>query len=581
MRYLAFAADYDGTLAHHGRVDEPTVAALRRLKESGRKLLMVTGRILPELMENFPHLDLFERVVVENGALLYTPATKEERTLVEPPPEDFAARLRGRGVDPVQTGRVIVATWEPFQKAVLDTIQELSLELQIIFNKGAVMVLPSGVNKAFGLKAALKDLGLSPHNCVGIGDAENDHAFLTLCECSVAVANALVAVKERADIVTRGDHGAGAAEVIDRILANDLADVRLERHYIPLGRTDDGRDLALEPYGINVMVAGSSGSGKSTMTTGVIERLQNVGYQYVIIDPEGDYSTLEHSVMLGDPKRPPLVNEVLDLLATPGPPIVVNLLGVALEHRPPFFDSLLPRLQEFRGRTGRPRWIVVDEAHHLLHSSYAPAQELPKQLEGMLYITVHPESVARAIVETVDVLIAIGETPAETIANFCKATGRTPPKVDPSPLPAGSAIVWRPKTNEPPVRIKTIAPKSERRRHSRKYAEGNLGPDNSFYFRGPEGKLNLKAHNLAMFLQIADGVDDATWEYHLRKNDYVTWFRDMIKDPALADAAAAVAKEKRTPAESRSRIREEVQNRYTLPADQASGVQETGSSSGK
>ena len=48
----------------------------------------------------------------------------------------------------------------------------------MIFNKGAVMILPSGVNKATGLAAALEELGLSPHNVVGVGDAENDHAFL-------------------------------------------------------------------------------------------------------------------------------------------------------------------------------------------------------------------------------------------------------------------------------------------------------------------------------------------------------------------------------------------------------------------
>ena len=42
MYLIALATDYDGTLAHHGRVDAQSVAALERLKASGRKLLMVT-----------------------------------------------------------------------------------------------------------------------------------------------------------------------------------------------------------------------------------------------------------------------------------------------------------------------------------------------------------------------------------------------------------------------------------------------------------------------------------------------------------------------------------------------------------
>ena len=101
---------------------------------------------------------------------------------------------------------------------MLDAIRDLGLELQIIFNKGAVMILPAGVNKASGLTAGLDELGLSPHNVAGIGDAENDHAFLRLCGASAAVANALPSLKTECDLVTRGGRGAGVVEVIDRVL---------------------------------------------------------------------------------------------------------------------------------------------------------------------------------------------------------------------------------------------------------------------------------------------------------------------------------------------------------------------------
>src|SRR5262249_9195788 len=157
------------------------------------------------------------QVVAENGALLYTPASREEKRLAEPPPPEFVARLRELGVGPISVGRVIVATWTPYEAAVLRTIRDLGLELQGVFNKGAVMVLPAGVNKASGLKAALRAMGMSPHEVVGVGDAENDHAFLSICESGVAVSNALPALKERADLVTRGDHGAGVAELIDEM----------------------------------------------------------------------------------------------------------------------------------------------------------------------------------------------------------------------------------------------------------------------------------------------------------------------------------------------------------------------------
>jgi hydroxymethylpyrimidine pyrophosphatase-like HAD family hydrolase len=220
MRYGALACDYDGTLAHDGRVDEETVQALERLRASGRTLILVTGRELDELATVFRRLDLFDRVVAENGALLYRPDTGEERRLAEPPPPALVAALRARGV-PLSVGRVIVATVSPHETTVLEVIRELGFELHVVFNKGSVMVLPSGTNKATGLSAALAELGLSARDTVGVGDAENDQAFLAFCGRAVAVANALPTVKERADLVTTGARGAGVVELIEAILGED------------------------------------------------------------------------------------------------------------------------------------------------------------------------------------------------------------------------------------------------------------------------------------------------------------------------------------------------------------------------
>ena len=181
---------------------ESTIDALEKVKEIRPQTVLVTGRELDDLFRVFPHLDLFDRVVAENGALLYRPANREEKLLAEAPPPEFARELIRRGATRVSIGRVIVATWEPHETTAIEVIRDMGLELQVIFNKGAVMVLPSGVNKATGLNAALQELGLSPHNVVGIGDAENDHAFMGICECSVAVANALPMLKERVDWVT-------------------------------------------------------------------------------------------------------------------------------------------------------------------------------------------------------------------------------------------------------------------------------------------------------------------------------------------------------------------------------------------
>ncbi len=183
MYVIALAADYDGTLAEDGVVSAETVEALEQFRNTGRRLIMVTGPgIAGTARRSFPRIDLFERVVAENGALLYEPATRSERKLrAHPSQRNCTKALKARGVSPLSAGRCIIATREPHEKTVLEEIRRLGLELEIIFNKGAVMVLPSGVNKATGLAAALEELRLSPHNVAAIGDAENDHAFLQFC----------------------------------------------------------------------------------------------------------------------------------------------------------------------------------------------------------------------------------------------------------------------------------------------------------------------------------------------------------------------------------------------------------------
>lgn len=235
MHFLLLATDYDGTLAHDGLVDQRTVTALERLRHSGRRIVLVTGRHLPDLHKVFPRLELFDRVVVENGGLLYRPETREQKLLCPPPNEKFVALLRERNI-PFALGRTIVATWRPHDADVLTAICDLGLDLQVILNKGSVMVLPSGIDKGTGLEAALDELGIAYHNVVSVGDAENDLSFLQLSACSVAVANALPSLKEYADVVLDKPRGEGVTELIDHLIADDLAgfDVPPRRHFSSL-----------------------------------------------------------------------------------------------------------------------------------------------------------------------------------------------------------------------------------------------------------------------------------------------------------------------------------------------------------
>ena len=542
---------------------------------------MVTGRELPELLALCPRIDLFDLAVVENGAVVFDPATKEVRILAEAPPPHFAAELKARGVSPVNSGHVIVATFQPHQDVVFKTIHDLGLELQVIFNKDAVMVLPGGVNKTTGLAAALESLGLSPHNAVGVGDAENDHAMLRMCECSAAVDNALPAVKDTADIVMkRRPRGrCGRTDRRDDCHRSQRASRRSARHRVLIGnegKEESSPEFGIDPAGAGVMICGTSGSGKSTLTTALLERLADAGYQIVVVDPEGDYTNLDFAHIIGNTDHAPRVDDVTDALRDTKRSVVVNLLGIPIADRPGFFAQLLPRVLEVKARTGRPHWLVVDEAHHLLPVGPDAAQlaaQLPDR--GTLFITVHPGAVEPTALTHVGTLLVIGGHPVKTVNDFCAAVGeRKPncPAVEGDKLPVGDSLVWR-RGEKAAIFIHTNPPRTERKRHSRKYAEGNLGPERSFYFRGTEGKLNLKAPNLHLFLQLADGVDDETWEFHRRTGDYSKWMRYQIKDSELADEVAIIeSNEVSSPRDSRAAVRAAVEARYTLPTDEPSGI---------
>jgi hydroxymethylpyrimidine pyrophosphatase-like HAD family hydrolase len=564
MRYLAFATDYDGTLAREGRVSEVALSALARVRSSGRRTILVTGRTLSGLESVWDRLDLFDCIVGENGGTSFWPTRRETVRLAPAPPADFVERLRALRVEPLEVGDVIVATFHRNASAIAEAIHALGLELQLIWNGDALMVLPPNVNKGTGLRAALRGLGLSPHEVVGVGNAANDHSFLDVCECGVAVGDAHPALRARAAFVTRGPNDHGVVELIDELVATDLAGRRPVGlgGDVVLGVRDDGSNVECAAYGHDIFVVGPSASGKSTFASGLIERLIERSYQICVIDPEGDYGTLDDIVTLGSRRRAPEVDEIVRMLADPLANVVVNLLGIPLDDRPAYFAQLIPHLQALRARTGRPHWIVLDEAHHLMPAGWAATERaLPRSLGETISITMRASEVRAEWVRRADIVVAVGPSPEAGLADFARVIGVEPPVVPAGGGSLGEVVAWLRRASATPVRMKVLRARSERLRHLRKYAEGNLGP-NSFVFRGPAGMLRLRAPNLTVFCELADGVDDETWTFHLREGHYSEWMRRAIKDDALAAEVGELESAALSPAESRSRIVDAIERRY-------------------
>lgn len=533
MRYHCFITDYDGTLASNDWVMPEAVRALKDVKATGRKLILVTGRRLDDLQNVFPECPIFDRIVAENGAVLYCPATTALELLGSPPPQPFMDYLKEQGVA-FSTGHVIVAGWEPHQDIFLQAIKFAGLEYQLIFNKGAVMVLPPGVNKATGLHLALKSLQLSEHNAVAIGDAENDNAMLLTAECAVAVQNALPQVSQIADWTTDKPDGEGVIQLARRLIDDDLVqlDPCLTRHYLPLGKEMNGSPFEVCPYGERILLSGTSGFGKTTLAAAFIEKLIAKAYQFCLIDPEGDYQELRGVLTIGDGNHPPLISEVTGLLARADENVIVCILAVPLDDRPAYFNKLAQSVARLRRMTGHPHFIIMDEAHHLLPRQHVIGPvAFPEDFNSFLAITTRPELLDRELIKLVNTALVMGEMPDQTMRSVARILS-----ADIS-LPAnlvfkkGDVLVWQ--KSRPQLRlIKSDMPGQLLMRHKRKYATGDMGY-NSFYFNGPDHRLNLKANNLMIFIQMGSGVDDETWMYHLQRHDYSNWFRHSVKDEKL------------------------------------------------
>lgn len=248
MRFHALACSYDSTIAGHGRVDPATTAALRRVVASGRHLILLSRRPLPELLAELPSA-LFVMVVADNGAVLYHPDTEQIEHLV---PD------------------------------------------------------PAAADKTVGLRAALTALGLSPRNLVAVGAAANDLAYLQHAEFSVAVANAAMALREQVDHVTTGEAGAGVSELVTALITGDLASLKPRRpRRILVGANLAGTQFTIPVHGTNLLLAGTSGSGKSTLMTGLLERINIQGYQFCALDPEGDHQHFPGADHFGDRHHAP------------------------------------------------------------------------------------------------------------------------------------------------------------------------------------------------------------------------------------------------------------------------------------
>jgi hydroxymethylpyrimidine pyrophosphatase-like HAD family hydrolase len=217
-RLSVLALDYDGTIACDGELDPEVRVAIAEARASGITVLIVTGRVLSDLQRVAGDLRFADAIVAENGAVVAFPATGRSVALAPPVPRRLVDELRRCAVE-IGVGTVVVEADATDAPQILAVVRALELPQILIFNRDRVMILPSGINKGTGLKNMLGRLHLSPHQTVGIGDAENDHELFDVCEKGVAVAWGSAALRSRADEVIEGTGPAAVASYIRALVS--------------------------------------------------------------------------------------------------------------------------------------------------------------------------------------------------------------------------------------------------------------------------------------------------------------------------------------------------------------------------
>jgi hypothetical protein len=546
---------------------------LEDARRQGITVVLVTGRKMVDLRRLLGGLHLFDAVVAENGAVVAHPVARRSKLLAQPPPPIFLQELHRRGIV-AEAGECVIESPASEAPRILTVIRELELPLVMIFNRGRLMVLPQAISKASGLRDVLTTLRLSVHNVLAIGDAENDHDLLATCEVGVAVAWGSPVLQRAADLVLEGTGPASVADYIRRLAAQQrLPATRNVRRRLLLGTLEDGTDLSLAVRGRSVLISGDPKSGKSWITGLLCEQFILQGYSIFVIDPEGDYTSLEvlpGVLVLGEAKHPPSLTEFTRLLHHPDVSIVADLSVLPHAEKRRYVRSLLHLLAMHRRQTGLPHRIVVDEAHYFLHDPDV-LNLVDVNLSGYVLVTYQASQLHPDILAASEAIIVSRETDPQELQALFRLHRLDPTQERLSPILQKLALdeaVLFPGIEEAGGRMRKfwVAPRlSAHVRHRHKYLDVPVPPEQAFVFT-EETQPPVHARTLKQFTEALSHATVQSISGYLDRHDFSRWIDAVFGDYILAAQIEALEKQNGSRREPvlRDAIIRLIEERYSL-----------------
>ena len=573
MKFSVLALDYDGTIARDGALDPEVRSAIAEVRSRGIAVVIVTGRILEELRQVTGGLGFVDAVVAENGAVLDFPGGNS-RLIGHPVQPIFLEELRRREIE-FKAGQCVVetdATWAP---QVLAVIRELELPLTLIFNRGRLMMLPQSTGKGAGLREALTMLRLSPHNAIAIGDAENDHDLLAVCEFGVAVSWGSRMLQANADEVLAGDGPSAVAGYIRKAAKEmRLPPERMDRTRLVLGTIEDGYPLALAMRGRNMVIAGDPRSGKSWVAGLMCEQLILQGYNMCIIDAEGDYRTLESLpgvVVFGGDNPVPELPDLSRVLRHPYMSVIIDLSHVPYREKVNYLNTLLPMLASLRRITGLPHRIVVDEAHYFLHEPNV-RDLVDFDLGAYTLVTYHLSDLHTDLRKAIEGIIVKRTTDLREVRTLLEMAGNPDAESEWRSIFAGLNVdeaVLLPGIQEAGGMLRRfkLSPRlTVHVRHKAKYVDLQLIEGQGFVFMDNNKAVGPPARTLKEFVSSLKTLPLPVIEAHARRGDFSQWIADVFHDHVLASDVRKVEQRYRLghTRDLYNALAESIQERYEL-----------------
>ena len=538
MYCRVFACDFDGTGADRTAPTPALAEALCAARAHGFLTLLVTGQVLKELPPD--EMALFAAVVAENGAVVWLPDPCRTIQIGMPPPEEFLDALRAEHV-PFRMRDALVGIHEGHAGQVLQLLRKFGIDWHITFEPGELLLLPSGVNRAVGVRRALKELARSEHNLIAFGDAQHDPSVLALAEAAVPAHEALPGVAVAADEhLTESD---SVARYIQGVVAAGGIVSTPPRQPLVLGHDASGAAAVLPCSGINVLLSGDPRSGKSWLAGLIVERLLEREYRLCIVDPEGDYLAFAPRLgitVLGDDLQLPAPAALPRLFHDEAVSFVLVLSSLSLAEKQAYVETLLAELDSARAVTGLPHWILLDEAHYFLGHGAPAARFLQSRTGNFLLVTYRPSLLSRAVHPQIGAHLVAETAVAEEhsfIADLLRASG-----------PAGVEAAATLRTIRPPraallVRreagaswqIFTPTPRFvSHAHHGRKYADFTIPENLAFRFLHINGGPTPVAHSIAEFCLVVKRVPASSLRHHLCEGDFSRWAAEVLHDTKLA-----------------------------------------------